>query len=391
MSTLFSRQLRRLCVLAAVFVPACSLLTWRPLDDIAEDYVRTTLRLAQHDPSLVEDWRGPASWRPGARVPVADLGPNIDRLVHDLERAAIDISNSAEYARVHYLLGQSRALRFAADRQLGRATSIDEQAREEFGVAFPPLDQAAIDRARASLDEALPGFGGLRDRLAAHRQQSTIPAAERQQVLGEALQSCRAATIAVVPLPRDESVSLVFGAPVLFDAFAHYRGNNRTEIEISGGPLDHARAHRLACHEGYPGHHVQHLLIDRLFHERQWPELQLTPAFGPHLLYLEGAAEVGADLALTPSRVDVLLQELQPVITDVARAYLDGGLSQDRALERLANEALVSDPAGMLAFIEQRRARALVYVEGRRLVYEKLKTKSLAGLYDAFRSTAAVQ
>jgi hypothetical protein len=133
------------------------------------------------------------------------------------------------------------------------------------------------------------------------------------------------------------------------------------------------------------------VLIDRVFGERQWPELLLSPAFGPHLLYLEGAAEVGADLALTPSRVEVLLQELQPVITDVARAYLDGGLSQDRALERLADEGLVADAAGLLAFIEQRRARALVYVEGRRLVYERLKTKSLAGLYDAFRSAAAVQ
>ena len=63
--------------------------------------------------------------------------------------------------------------------------------------------------------------------------------------------------------------------------------------------LDVSRAFRLACHEGYPGHHVQHLLIDRVYDERQWPELLLTPGFGPHLFFLEGAAEVGADLALT--------------------------------------------------------------------------------------------
>jgi hypothetical protein len=378
-------------VATAGMLTGCSLLDWRSLDAIAEDYVRTTLRLAQHDPSLVEDWRGPASWRPGPRVPVAELQPNIDRLVHDLERAASDIGNAEEYARVHYLLGQSRALRFAAERQLGRAASIDDQAREEFGVSFPPFDPAAAERTRAALAVELPGHGALRDRVLAYRTQMAIPADGRQQVLSEALQSCRAATTAVLQLPRDESVAIVLGAPVLFDAFARYRGNNRTEIEVSGGPLDSARAHRLACHEGYPGHHVQHLLIDRLYGERQWPELLLTPAFGPHLLYLEGAAEAGADLALTPSRIEVLLQELQTVVTDVARQYLDGGQPQELALERLANEALVADPAGLLAFIEQRRARALVYVEGRRLVYESLKTKDLAGLYDAFRFAAAVQ
>jgi hypothetical protein len=119
--------------------------------------------------------------------------------------------------------------------------------------------------------------------------------------------------------------------------------------------------------------------------------LLLTPSFGPHLLYLEGAAEVGADLVLDQSPVDRLLQELLPVVTDVARGYLDGTLTEKRALERLADEALIVDPSRMLAFIEQRRARALVYVEGRRLVYQHLKTKDLAGLYNAFRSVAALQ
>jgi hypothetical protein len=210
-------------------------------------------------------------------------------------------------------------------------------------------------------------------------------------MLTAALASCRRAATAVVELPRNESVRIVLGEPPLFDAFARYRGNNRTEIEISGGPRDTGRTLRLACHEGYPGHHVQHLLIDRLYQERQWPELLLTPAFGPHLLYLEGAAEVGADLVLDESRVDRLLQDLLPVVTDVARGYLDGRLTQQEAIERLAEDALIANPPAMLAFIEQRRARALVYVEGRRLVYGALKTKDLPGLFDAFRSVAAVQ
>ena len=112
-------------------------------------------------------------------------------------------------------------------------------------------------------------------------------------------------------------------------------------------------------------------------------------------MLLEGAAEVGADLALTasqrerfyrdqlfpaaglkPDRVDTLVQrrrppasDLLPVVTDVARQYLDGSLTQERAIERLANDALVANPQGTLAFIERRRARALVYGEGRRVVY----------------------
>ena len=382
---------RRFVLLTAALAAASCAADVRSVDAIAEGYVRAALKLAQHDPSLVEDWRGPESFTPGPRVPVAEVAREIAALQRSAEHAASDSSSAQESARLRYLSAQLRALHFAAERQLGRATSIDAQAREEFGVTFPPLDRAAMQRAHQGLRDTLPGVSALKDRVRAYREQTLIPADSRQQVLTEALQSCRRATAAVLPLPRDESVAIVLGDPPFFDAFARYRGRNRTELEISGGPLDSARAHRLACHEAYPGHHVQHLLIERLYRERQWPELLLTPSFGPHLLYLEGAAEVGADLVLNESRVDRLLQDLLPIVTDVARAYLDGSLTQERAVERLANEALVSNPAGTLAFIEQRRARALVYVEGRRLVYERLKTKDLAGLYEAFRSIAALQ
>ena len=55
---------------------------------------------------------------------------------------------------------------------------------------------------------------------------------------------------------------------------------------------------------------MQHLLIDRRRSvERQWPELRLTPAFGRHLLFTEGAAEVGADLALPADRRAALYRE----------------------------------------------------------------------------------
>ena len=382
---------RRAVLLTAALAAAGCTPKVRSVDAIAEDDVRATLQLAQHDPTLVDHWRGPDRFRPGPRRPVAEVAREIDTLQRDADSAASDISNGQEYARVHYLLAQLRALQFAAQRQLGRAASIDDQAREEFGVDFPPLDRAAIQRAHRALRDALPGSGALRDRIRDYRSRLLIPVAQRQLFLTEALQACRTATAAVLPLPKGESVALVLGDPPFFDAFARYRGNNRTELEISGGPLDAPRAQRLACHEGYPGHHVQHLLIEQLYAERQWPELLLTPAFGPHLLYLEGAAEVGADLVLDESPVDRLVQDLQPVITDVARQYLDGTLSEERARERLADEALVTNPSGMLAFIEQRRARALVYVEGRRLVYERLKTRDLGGLYGAFRTIAALQ
>ena len=387
------------------------------VDAIAEGYVRAALALSQHDPSLVEQWRGPESFAPGPRRPVAELLPDVERLQRQIEAAASDISSATEYARVKYLAGQIRALRFATDRQLGRAAAIDDQAAAEFNVTFPPLNRTVIARVHEQLQRALPGDDSLAGRLVALRRATTIPRERRLAVLTKALAACRAAMPSTVVLPADEHANLVFKSGLEWDAFARYQGQARTDIEINDdAELDVSRAVRLACHEGYPGHHVQFLLIDRVFGERHWPELLLTPGFGPHLLLAEGGAEVAADLAL-PSlqraelyraslfpiagldvtkvaqlvRAEDLLIELLPVVTDVARQYLAGQITQEKAAERLANEALVANAGALLAFIEQRRARALVYAEGRRIVYDAMESRDLHALFAAFRRAAALQ
>jgi hypothetical protein len=401
-----------------VFVSAASCGPARPdLDAIAEGYVRAALKLSQHDPSLVEQWRGPESWTPGPRRPVAEVQHEIEQLQEQIRARASDISSAVEHARVRYLSGQIAALGFAAARQLGRAASVDDQAREEFAVAFPALDRSAIARVHGKLERILPGTRPLAERVSALRKATTIPRERRLVVLSKAVEACRAATMKTIDLPRDESIDLVFKGRMSWDALARYEGQHRTRIEINDdSELDVSRALRLACHEGYPGHHVQHLLTDRLVGERDAAELLLTPGFGPHLLLAEGAAEVASDLALDqseraalyraslfpaaqldPATIDQLVQveelliELLPVVTDVARQYLSHAVTEQAAVDRLANEALVANPRGTLSFIEQRRARALVYGEGRPIVYAAMSSRDLAALFDTFRRVAALQ
>jgi hypothetical protein len=385
-----------------------------PLGPIGEGYVRLTLQLAKHDHGLVEAWRGPEAWRPELRVPVAELSKEIERMHAAAELALLELTSAEERARGRYLEHQLRALQFAAERLMGRSSSIDDQARQEFAATFSRVDRNALANDHTRLEALLPGAGTLADRLAALRIATAVPAERRGRVIEAAMAACRAATARAVDLPQGEHVLVAFRKGLAWDAYARYAGAQRTEIDINDdGPLDVSRAFRLACHEAYPGHHVQHVFIDRLQAEHGWPELQLTPGFGRHLLLAEGAAEVAADLALNaadreilyrdtllplaglaPERADTLvgvediLIELLPVVTDVARRYLDGSIDQASAIEQLTDVALVANPAATLAFIEQRRGRALVYGEGRRAVYAMLPTRDLPGLRAAFGAGA---
>ena len=390
------------------------------LDSIGAGYAQAALRLAQHDQSLVDGWRGPERMEPGPRGPVKQIATDIAALQDAAARAGADLASAEEQARLRYLTLQLNALRFAANRQLGAAASIDEQAKEEFALEFPPFDAPAAKRTLAEIDKLLPGKVTLAERVNELRRRLRVPREKRRAMFEAALSACKEVSAPIFPLPAHEEVEIrfsPFSQRMGHDGFARHSGDFRSELWINEEvPLDVSRALRLACHEGYPGHHVQHVLTDQLFETRQWLELRLSPAFGRHLLLTEGAAEVGAELAfpadrraalyrekLFPAaevndvdagvlvRVEDLQRELLPVVTDVARGYLSNTITKTAARERLANEALLADADGVLALIERRRARALVYGEGRRVIYSLLPSRDLAGLRAVMQSATALQ
>ena len=234
---------RHLAVAAAVlmFTAACSDRSAATLDVIAEQYVRLALELAQHDPSLVESWRGPEPWRATVRRPVAAIADQIAAADAALQRAAYDAGSAFDNARSRYLQAQLRALRFAASRLGGRSTTIDEQMREEFARTLPPLDPATVTSMHNGVKAWLPGDLTLADRVRNLRKATTIPADRRQGVVQLALDACRAATRAKVTVPDDESVQVLFRPTTEWDGYARYLGNNRSEIELSDTPLDMER------------------------------------------------------------------------------------------------------------------------------------------------------
>jgi hypothetical protein len=395
-----------------VFAAACAA---RPasLDAIAEGYVRVALQLAQHNPDLVDDWRGAAGWRPGPREPVQPLVERVEGLRRALARHAAS-AEGADRDRVAYLDGQLTALGTAAHRLMGRSAGLDEEARDMLGLtAAFGADAASLAGSRDALAALWPGPGSLATRYAAYRAALTVPAPRVEGVLRVALAACRRVAAESIPLPDDERIDLVLGSGSQWDGFARYLGNHRTRIEINrDAALDVTRALRLACHEGYPGHHLQYMLIDdELVRRRGWKEFGLAPGFGPHLLVTEGAAEAGADVAFPPAprtalyrdvllpaaglpptealrlvQVEELVASLEPAIVEIARAYLDNTITEARAIERLRDEALTPEPEALLAFAQRHRTRLLAYPLGRARAHDALNGDGLLGMARWFTS-----
>ena len=398
----------RLANAAAALALAWGCTAPRPsLDSIAEGYVRVALQVAQHDPELVEDFRGPEPWRPGPRQPVAPLLQRIQTLRANLQLDSDPVSAD----RRAYLDAQLAALELHAQRLLGHSAPFDDEAGKAFGRKPSPVPATQLAASRAALERELPGAGPLADRFAAFKKRQAIDGSRAEPLMKAALAACRAATVAVLALPEGEAIELAFDDGSPWDGFARYLGAHRTRITFNRrAAVDVSRVLRLACHEGYPGHHVQFMWIDdELVRRRGWREFELTPAFGRHLLVTEGAAEAGAGMVLpfdsrvaayrdvllpiaglAPddaariARVEELVWSLEPAAIDIIRGYLDNTLTHAAAIDRLRSEALTLDPEALLAFAERRRTKVLAYPEGREAIWRTIGHGDLTALRALF-------
>lgn len=408
---------------AALALGGCGVGTGRPrpgpvdLGDLALRYTRLVLQLAKHQPSLMDTWLGPADLASGPRVPAPALRAHAATLLADTTRqlgsddwrrrrdqlhAAAATPGATEIDdtdRAEYLAGQIRALDEVAGRLLGESHAFNEEAMRTFGHVAPVRDAAGLDAIRQQLSEALPGPGSLADRHAAFRRAAAVPPARVEAVFRAAVDWCRQASRRVLPLPDGETLTTRAEDTTGWAAFSRPTGPLASDLWVAkGGGADAAHLLQLAAHEGTPGHHAQLALAsDTLVRQRGWTERLLHPAFGPHRLVAEGAAEAGADLLLpldvreqvcrdvllpaagqSPAlaarlaRVERLAAALDLEVAYIAADYLDTALSAETATNRLRDAALVLDPAGLLAFVEKQRAKVLAYPVGRRLVLAAL-------------------
>ena len=376
------------------------------LNDLAARYVALTRRLARHQPSLIEVWLG-APDDPGTRVPVPVLRAEIATLVAELRQArgaTTQVQGDAEAAartvRLRYLTAQADALDSAAARLLGESQPFREEARRVFdGHTMPARDPAGLDARRRELAALLPGSGTLAERHTAFRRRAAVPADRVDAVFRAAVDWCGAAARPHLPLPADGRITYGAAEAGGWAGMSRPTGPRSSELRVSeAGGADPAHLLQLAAHEGVPGHHAQHLLATAFLVEQHgWTERQMVPAFGTHLLLAEGAADAGADLLLplevrarvaaetllpaaglspslapTLTRVERLVADLDLEVAYIAADYLDTPLGAEAATTRLRDDALVLDPAGMVAFIERQRTKMLAYPLGRRLVQQAL-------------------
>ena len=382
------------------------------LGAIANDYVKLTLALGEQEAGYVDAYYGPQAWVAEAKADPRDMRELGNALVELMER--IDGLPPGDdplvEARKQFLSAQLEAAVTRHAMMLGETFPFAREAQGLFGVTpdLKPLQE--FDPVLEEIENLVPGDGPLSARVAAFENGYVIPKDRLKVVFDTAIAECKARTMKYFDLPEGENFKMEFVTGKSWSGYNYYQGNYQSLIQVNTDlPIFIGRAVDLGCHEGYPGHHVYNMLLERnLTKGRGWQEFSVYPLYSPQSLIAEGSANYGIELAfggeerleyerdvlyplagLDPDTaaaywaLQIAKQALSGARMTIAQQYLDGEITREEAIALNQKYQLVSAEraAQMTDFNEQYRSYVINYGLGMEMVRDWIEAQGDAPVW----------
>jgi hypothetical protein len=173
------------------------------------------------------------------------------------------------------------------------------------------------------LDSIYEGSGSLTDRMEVIQKRRAVSNNNIEEIFRKASEIVRERTLELFPglLPIGEEFTIKIVKNEPWSAYNWYLGNFKSRIDVNiDVPNAWTRILLTAAHEGYPGHHTEHVVKEKLLYiEEQRFEHSILLIQTPECVIAEGIGNTGLDVLFTVSeQIEIGLKELCP---DPKREY----------------------------------------------------------------------
>lgn len=373
------------------------------MNSIAEDYVRLALKIGKYDPDFVDAYFGPNNLKPDTahstfnQTVFEELNQQVNKLLDVMESLSEFPANKIERQRYTFLYKQLLACKTRIFMLNGMSLTFDEESNALYDIEIDYKDENYFDQLLEEFDKLLPGNGNIYERYNLFRESFKVPEEKLERVFRKAINECRNRTKEFINLPPNEKFELKFVKNKPWSAYNWFKGNSFSLIEINTDlPIYVDRIIALAAHEGYPGHHVHHTMMEwNLYKKRNWIEFSIYILFSPQSLIAEGVANYGLELlfpeedrikfetenifqlsGLDSSKAELYYQVMTIVnklnysINLAAKNFLDGKWDENKTIDWFKKYNLRNDESAkkLISFIKRYRAYIVNYSAGYDLI-----------------------
>lgn len=373
------------------------------IDDVAVEYVKLCLEIDKYDNGFVDAYYGPREWKSFVEakdvLPYQELKWKAKNLIHRMELIDPNTCNSKLKLRRNFLSKQLHATSTRLDILSGKQLPFDYEAQNLYDVTPPNTSFSYFDNLIVSLDSLIPGEGNLNERYISYSEQFIIPSDKLNTVFTTAINEARKRVSKRITLPETEKFELSYVTNQSWSGYNWYQGNYYSLIQINTDlPIYIERAIDLACHEGYPGHHVYNVMLEKeLVNDNGWDEMMIYPLFSPQSFIAEGSANYGIEMAfpdnerlvyeksilfplagIDPSlaeqyyQIQAIRKELNFAEISIARKFLQRSISPEEAKEQIQKYLLYNPERAKqrLNFYNTYRSYIINYTLGEKMIRE---------------------
>lgn len=306
------------------------------MDEIGRACVALALRINEHFPGFVDAYIGGEEMKQA----ILAYGPrSIADLREDAERLAQRIAgDDLPEPRKTWLAKQVEAMRTILARLDGEIIPFREEAQRCLDIAPERVPEAEFEAAIAEIDRLLPGHGPLAERVEAWKKASEVAEDKVPALLELARQEVRRRAQALIGLPDGEDVEIRIVHNQPWSGYNWYLGRYRSRIDINVDlPMRVQSILPLMTHEGYPGHHTERALKERiLYRERGWEEASITLLNTPESVISEGIANVALDMIFTEEEATAWLRDVLYPAAGLGHCDVERDRALARAYRKLA-------------------------------------------------------
>lgn len=373
------------------------------IDDVAIEYVKLCLEVGSYDNSFVDAYYGPKKWKPTEEtkeyLPYQELKWKANDLVHRMELIDPNTCKSELKLRRNFLFKQLNAVSARLDILSGKQLPFDLEAQKIYDITPNHSSYNHFDKLIDSLEQIVPGEGPLDERYLTYSEQFIIPSEKLNLVFTTAISEARKRVSERIDLPKSEKFELSYVSNKPWSGYNWYQGDYYSLIQINTDlPIYIERAIDLACHEGYPGHHVYNVMLEKeLVNNNGWDEMMIYPLFSPQSFIAEGSANYGIEMAFPGNerieyekstifplagidpelaekyyQIQAVRKELNFVEINIARDYLQRNISTEEAVVLIKKYLLFSDERAKqrLSFYDRYRSYVINYSLGEKKIRE---------------------
>ncbi len=342
------------------------------MDKIAESYLVLSFQMGSYDSSYIDAYFGPEELKKQSRnkrMSLKEIVKKAGHLVDRLKKMPPPPSGSPEVLRHRNLIRFIEALRSRAQQLDGKKMTFDEECKLYYDAVLPPYSREFYSRVHQELDRLLPGKDSLKERNLNYAKQFKVPSGKVEAIFRAVVKESRKRTKAYFKMAANESFRLHFVKGGNWVAFNSYDGNSHSDITVNiNRPHTVDTIVEMACHEGYPGHHLYNAIAEeRFYKQRGWVEYSLAPIYNPVSLMAEGTANFSAEVVfpgkervrfykevlfplagLDPDKAELYVKvnkasaKLDTSLSNIIRQVLNKEITRDKALEILTEIQLTT-------------------------------------------------